>query len=128
MGRISKQVIFLSIFIFSGCKQDAILVLPKEYCIVRKYDKIYQINIEITSIDKDSLILADYFSNKGDSNRFCLKNWENDFESGWSKGKVELVYKNCNYVVEISFQDDRVHQPLKFSIDSMGDIKIDSHE
>lgn len=128
MGRISTQIIFISMVVFFGCRQDSILVLPEEYCRIRKYNKIYQINITITSSSNDSLILADYFSNKGDSNKFCLKNWNKDFQSGWSQDRGELIYGNCKYIVETSFQDDRDHQPLLFSTDSMGNILTDSHK
>lgn len=128
MGRISKQVIFISIVVFFGCRKDSIFVLPEEYCIIRKYNKINQISITITSIDNDSLILADYFSNKGNSRKFCLKNWNKDFQSGWSQDRDELIYGNCKYIVETSFQDDRDHQPLIFSTDSMGNILAGPHK
>lgn len=123
---LPKQMIFISIFLFLGCKQDPILVLPKDYCIIRKHNKIYQICIEITSIDKDSLILTDCFTNKGNTNKFYLNNWNNNFESGWSQSTTKLVYINCNYVVKTSFQDDRAHQSLRFKTDSMGNIQTDS--
>ncbi len=125
MGRISKQIIFFWTLVLSGCEQDAIIVLPNEYCIVRKNNKIYQISLTITD-NKDSIILADYFLNKGNGNKFCLKNWKNDFDSGWSQEKEKLVYKNCTYKVQTSFQDDRFHQPLIFTIDSIGNIIVEN--
>ncbi len=122
MGRLSKQVIFILFISLCGCKKNSIYVSPDEYCIIKKYDKIYQISLEIISTNNDSLVLADYFTNKGNGSKFCLKSWKNDFESGWAKHDNELIYNNCKYIIKTTFQDDRYHPPLIFTIDAIGNI------
>jgi hypothetical protein len=126
MERLSKQVIFALIILIFGCKKNSIYILPDEQCIIKKYGKIYQISLEITTNNNDSLILADYFTNKGDGNKFCLRSWKNNFKSGWSKPHDDLMYNNCKYVVKTSFQDDRAHSPLVFITDSNGNILLEN--
>lgn len=126
MGRLSKQVIFILFIALCGCKKNSIYVLPDEHCIIKKYGKIYQISLEVTTTNNDSLVLADCFINKGNGSKFCLKSWKNDFESSWSKSNNELIYNNCKYIVKTSFQDDRVHEPLVFTTDSIGSILLEN--
>ena len=126
MERLSKQMIFILTIALFGCKKNTIYIIPTEHCIQKKHGKIYQISLEVTATYNDSLMLADYFINKGNGSKFCLKSWKNDFESGWSKSKNELIYKNCKYIVRTSFQDDRVHEPLVFTTDSMGNILLEN--
>jgi hypothetical protein len=130
MELISKPIkhITLTVLLFIGCQKDSILILADQHCIVRKSNKkIYQLCLEVRKLQNDSLILADCFINKGKGNKFCLRSWMSDYQSSWSQSKDELIFKNCKYIVQTSFRDDRTHPPLVFTTDSIGNILLENN-
>ena len=128
MGTISRQIAFILLFFsfITGCREDSIQILKDEYCLSRKSKrKIYHIVLTIKTIDNDSLVFTNIFTNKNNSNKFCFKSWKIEYDSKQLRNQENLIYNNCRYEVLTSFQDDRMHPPLVFTTDSTGNIILE---